>query len=104
MIQTIVRRKSGKVCVIDAGSMTPSGTVLGVMVDGSYYGEANAEVIDALRNRSPVSHWQGVRERLGLSRGELAKAIGCTLQAVWQWEKFGHDPRPSLRQKILALR
>ena len=104
MISVIIRRKSGKVIVVESGQHAPSGTVVGVMVEGSYYGEADPAILDAIRNRPTISHWQGVREQLGLSRPELARAIGCTPQAVWQWEKFGHEPRHDLRQKILELR
>ena len=104
MIATIIRRKSGKVIVVESGQHAPSGTVAGVMVEGSYYGEADPGILDAIRNRQTTSHWQQIREHLGLTRPELARAIGCTPQAVWQWEKLGHDPRASLRQKILALR
>lgn len=103
MIATIIRRKSGKVIVVESGERAPSGTVVGVMVEGSYYGEADPAILDAIRNRPTTSHWQQIRERLGFTRPELARAIGCTPQAVWQWEKRGNDPRCEYRQKILAL-
>lgn len=104
MIATIIRRRSGKVIVVESGEHAPSGIVVGVMVEGSYYGEADQAILDAIRNRPTISHWQAIRERLGLTRPELARAIGCTPQAVWQWEKRGNDPRHEYRQKILALR
>lgn len=103
MIASIIRRRSGKVVVVESGEHAPSGTVVGVMVEGSYYGEADPGILDAIRNRQTTSHWQQIREHLGLTRPELARAIGCTPQAVWQWEKRGNDPRYEYRQKILAL-
>ena len=103
MIATIIRRKSGKVIVVESGQHAPSGTVIGVMVEGSYYGEADPAIFDAIRNRPAVSHWQGIREALGMSQSELARAIGCTQSAVSLWESRGSEPRAEYRQKILAL-
>jgi hypothetical protein len=102
IIEIAIRRRSGKVVLVPAGSRTVPGVVLGAMIDGSYHGEDVKAVRAALVDDS-VSEWQLLRERLGLSPTEFAKAIGCTVAAVCTWERRGTDPRSDIRERILTL-
>jgi DNA-binding transcriptional regulator YiaG len=63
---------------------------------------ARLRVVQAL---PPVQERAPLRERAGLSRADLAAAIGVTAGAVWLWEKGKRQPSGTLLEKYLeALR
>ena len=101
-IEIVVRAETG-IVFLPPGARSRGGTVLGAVIDGSYYGDIPEDVRAAMLDETHTSHWRGIRERLGMSQGQLARAVGCTQAAVSTWEKRGADPRHDIRQKILAL-
>jgi hypothetical protein len=101
-IQFAIRTTSGKVRIIPAGSKA-TGTILGVIIDGSYHGELADDVRAAIAQDDVGSIWVGIRLRLGMTQKQLAEAAGCTQGAVAQWERRGNDPTHVIRKKILAL-
>ena len=44
-----------------------------------------------------------LRERSGLSQGDVAAALGVSLAAVSSWERGSREPRPAHRAAYLAL-
>lgn len=47
------------------------------------------------RSRSRVQSIRALREWLGLSQGEFARALGVSRATVNRWEMQGHDPDPA---------
>ena len=47
------------------------------------------------------------RERLGMSREELAAKVGCSAVSIWKWETGRTMPLPAFRkqlERILQIR
>jgi transcriptional regulator with XRE-family HTH domain len=52
---------------------------------------------------SELSGWlRQLRERAGLTRGELAAAVGTDRRNIYRWEVEGHDPSGSALLRLLS--
>ncbi len=47
------------------------------------------------------SIYRRIRQHGGLSRDDVARAIGRTYQAVWRWEETGQMPTPEQEAKLV---
>ena len=70
--------------------------------------DANASVIALIREKRithpPPTRRREIREKAGLSRDAIAKALGFSPTAVAWWEREGgFDPRPRVRQAYRDL-
>lgn len=43
------------------------------------------------------------RERLGMSREELAAKVGCSAVSIWKWETGRTLPLPAFRKRLERL-
>jgi len=102
MIEVAIRRRCGKVVLVPAGGRSVPGVVLGTIIDGSYHGD-DVKAVRAALAGDTVSEWQTRREQLGLTRAQLAEALGVTRNAVYRWEELGAEPRQKQREKIMSM-
>ena len=56
--------------------------------------EQLAERIAARRDLPPPAVRRALREASGVSRADVAEAVGCTAAAVGHWETGRRQPRP----------
>jgi transcriptional regulator with XRE-family HTH domain len=61
---------------------------------------ADLALVIAVRRLYQAGHGRQAREALGLSGGELARAAGIAVSALWHYENSSRIPRPA---QALAL-
>ncbi|MGO1069618.1 helix-turn-helix domain-containing protein [Lysobacter sp. CA199] len=67
-------------------------------------GDAPPKSADEKKFRFSAAGLRQLRERLELSRRELATLVGCGENAVWKWEAKKAVPRDVFAQKIAIVR
>lgn len=65
--------------------------------------ETPAETVESSRARITAQGIKTLRERLGLSAGELGLLTSASSQSVYNWES-GTQPRPAQRAALIELR
>lgn len=97
----IYRNAKGDITTAQLGQPI-KGAVLGFREHGTFFGAADGDVREALV-AGTIIDIAAIRERLGISRAQLAERLGVTRQAVGKWETGAASPTEKHLEKIRLM-